>query len=96
MVHYTEEAEHDLDEVATYTEITWGSEQRDWYLRVLERTCEEIIPANLKFGMAKEVPKRPGLLRWHAEHHCIYFRQVADGIEIVRIMHERMDPEHHV
>jgi toxin ParE1/3/4 len=94
IVHYTEAAEADLDEIATYTLIQWGEEQRDWYLRMLEHTCESIIPKNLRFGVARPVPKRSGLLRWHAEHHYVYFRRVRGGIEIVRILHERRDPEH--
>lgn len=95
-VHYTEEAEDDLDEIAIYTTVTWGDEQCDWYLDMLEQTCERIIPGNLRFGLARKVPHREGVLRWRAEHHYIYFREVSDGIEVIRILHERQVPEHHL
>lgn len=96
IVHYTEAAEADLHEVAEYTRIMWGEGQRNWYLAMLERTCEVIIPQNLRFAIARPVPKRPGLFRWRAEHHFIYFREVEGGIEIVRILHEKRDVPRHV
>jgi toxin ParE1/3/4 len=95
-VHYTEEAENDIAEAAEYTRAMWGDAQRDWYLDVLERTCEVIIPQNATFGIAKPVPERPELFRWRVEHHYVYFRKVDDGIEIVRVLHERRDPERHL
>ncbi len=95
-VHYTEAAERDLEEIAIYTAITWGGQQRDWYLDMLEHVCERLIPVNLSLGLAREVPQRPGVLRWRAERHYVYFRSVPDGIEIVRILHQRQVPEHHL
>jgi toxin ParE1/3/4 len=92
-VHYTIEAENDLDRIATYTLEVWGPEQRDAYLTVLEETCETIIPRHLR--LARATPERPGILRWRVERHLVYFREVDDGIEIVRILHERMLPSRH-
>jgi toxin ParE1/3/4 len=93
-VHYTVLAERDLDEVAEYTRVMWGEAQRDAYIDMLQHTCESIIPAHRQ--IAKPVPKRPGLWRWRAEHHYVYFREVKDGIEVVRVLHERQDPPRHL
>jgi toxin ParE1/3/4 len=94
MVHYTEDAQRDLLAIGEYTTAQSGAAQRDLYFALLERTCEDFIPNNL--ALARPVPGRPVLQRWACERHVIYFRLVADGIEIVRILHERMLPEHHL
>jgi toxin ParE1/3/4 len=94
MVHYTEEAENDLFEIGVYTWAEWGEEQFVKYIALLRETCEDIIPRKHRF--ARSVPKRPGLLRWRCERHVIYFRKVAGGFEIVRILHDRMLPSMHL
>lgn len=93
-VHYTELAEADLDDIDDYTLTRYGDEQRDLYMRALEVACEETLPAFQR--VAQEVPQRPDLRRWRCERHVIYFRRVSDGIEVVRILHERMLPERHL
>jgi toxin ParE1/3/4 len=93
-VYYCELAEADLDEVASYTTEAFGAEQCEICLRMLEDTCERTI---LRFPDAgRPVAERPGLRRWRYESHAIYFRVVADGMEIVRILHERMLPDRHL
>jgi plasmid stabilization system protein ParE len=72
----------------------YGEEQRDLSMRALEVACEETLPAFQ--GVAQEVPQRPDLRRWRCERHVIYFRFVADGIEVVRVLHERMLPDLHL
>jgi toxin ParE1/3/4 len=94
MVHYTEEAENDLFEIGVYTWTEWGEEQFAKYMALLRDTCEDIIPR--KHRLARTVLKRPGLLRWRCERHVIYFRKVAGGFEIVRVLHDRMLPAMHL
>lgn len=93
-VHYTRAAEDDLHRIAAYTLELWGEEQRDVYLDVLEQTCEQVLPAYTH--IARDAPGHPGLLRWRMESHVIYFREVPDGIEIVRVLHVRMLPSRHL
>jgi toxin ParE1/3/4 len=93
-VHYTNAAARDIEEIARYTERHWGEEQRDLYLALLESACERMIPENVKH--ARRVPQRPQLLRWRCERHVVYFHLVDDGLEIVRILHERQLPLNHL
>lgn len=94
VVHYTKAAEQDLFEIGVYTLTEWGEDQLDTYMALLRATCEEILPR--KHRLARSVPKRPGILRWRCERHVIYFRRVADGLEIVRVLHDRMLPAKHL
>ena len=93
-VYYTRDAERDLDDIAEYTVAQWGKGQCAAYLDLLELTCEVIIAQNA--AHARAVPERPTLLRWRCERHVVYFRRVRGGIEIVRILHERMLPLSHL
>ena len=89
-VHYSEEAEQDLVEIGLYTWTEWGEEQYLEYMALLRDACEDIIPR--KRRLARGVPGKPDVRRWRCERHVIFFRQVRDGIEIVRVVHERMLP----
>lgn len=94
VVHYTNAAERDLFEVGVYTLGEWGDDQFQNYMELLRATCEEIIPR--KHQLARSVEKRPGLKRWRCERHVIYFRRIPDGIEVVRVLHDRMLPAKHL
>lgn len=91
---YTKRAEKDLHEIALYTIAHWGPEQWEEYGALLELACEEIIPKNLHY--ARPVPNWPELRRWQVERHVVFFRKVNRGIEIVRVLHERMLPARHL
>ena len=93
-VFYTVAAERDLAAIAAYTLEVWGIEQRERDLAMLEETCEQIIAAHRT--LAREVPERPGVFRWRAESHVIFFRDIGDGLEIVRILHERRLASRHL
>ena len=93
-VFYTWEADDDLVEIGVYTCMEWGDAQWALYRELLTHACETLIPQNA--DRARAVEGRPGLRRWRCERHVIYFRTVDDGLEIVRVLHERMAPELHL
>lgn len=93
-VSYTRDAERDVDNIAEYTVAQWGEEPCAQYIDLLEQTCEVIIQENARYG--RPVPQRPKLQRWRCERHVVYYRRVRGGIEIVRILPERMLPLHHL
>ncbi len=93
-IHYTIAAEQDLAAICDYTLLVWGAAQRDFYLDLLEETCEQIIPQHLH--LTRPVPGYTMLSSWRVEHHIVYFKRVRDGLEIVRILHERQLPGRHL
>ncbi|MBX3269555.1 MAG: type II toxin-antitoxin system RelE/ParE family toxin [Sandaracinaceae bacterium] len=93
-VFYTRAAARDLEGIAAYTRHVWGPEQCERYLDVLEQTCEQILPEHRH--LARDVPERPGIFRWRAESHVVFFRDVDGDLEIVRILHARMLPSRHL
>lgn len=92
-VHYSEEAERDLDDIATYTARVWGIAQRDRYIAQLETVCEQVLLEHYsKLARPYEHPAYPGVLQYRSESHVIYFRKVPDGLEILTIRHVRRAP----
>ena len=86
----TRKAWQDLLEIGRHTEQAWGRIQRNHYLGQLDEAfgligenpqighkCDEILQGYRKFPQGS---------------HVIYYR-VTDTVEIIRILHKRMDPD---
>ena len=88
----THNAKTDLRAIALFTQDRWGVEQRNLYIKQLDETfhslgnlpalgncCDEIMPGYRKFPLGS---------------HVIYYKSgVSSVIEIIRILHKRMDVE---
>ncbi len=87
-------AESDLLSIGRYTQKRWGIEQRNRYLNQIDvafpllaenpnkgKKCDHVIQGYFKYTVGK---------------HDIYFRKIETGIEIVRILHQRMDVKKHL
>jgi toxin ParE1/3/4 len=91
----TKKAMDDLIGIARYTEQTWGREQRRQYLKKLDsmfytladnpgigRSCDDI---------------RPGYFKQQEGSHLIFYRRgTFSKIEIIRVLHKRMDVALHL
>jgi toxin ParE1/3/4 len=84
----------DLKSIARFTLKSWGREQRNIYLSKLDE-CFHILADQPHLGSACD-DIRMGYRVYHAGRHLIFYRQKSTGIEIVRILHDRMDVEIHL
>ena len=93
--HLSNKAVDDLDSIWLYTMETWSEDQADSYYRELVMACQDIAnhPAYLDKDF-KEI--MPGLFGHHCNKHLIFYVLVEDGVEIVRILHEKMDFGRHI
>ena len=90
----THKALHDLKLIGQYTEHKWGRKQRNRYLSMLDR-CFHDLAASPFMGHDCGII-RSGYRTHQAKRHLIFYRVVAsDQIEIVRVLHDRMDAERH-
>ena len=93
--HLSKEAVEDLDSIWLYTLETWSEDQADFYYHELVKACQDI--ANHPTDLDKEYKEiMPGLYGHHLYKHLIFYILVEDSVEIIRILHERMDFEHHL
>jgi toxin ParE1/3/4 len=84
-------ARRDLIEIWHYTAEHWGEEQADRYVRLIDHAIQRLRDNPSIGSDCGHV--RPGLRRYPAERHRIYYRLAGMLIEIVRILHVSMDVE---
>lgn len=87
----TKQAKDDLKSIARYTQEIWGRDQRNKYLGILDN-CFHLLADEPGLGMACD-EIRENYRKFCIERHIIFYRKVADDIDVVRILHCRMDVE---
>jgi toxin ParE1/3/4 len=87
-------ARSDLEEIWDYTFETWGVEQAERYLRLLDQGFRKVA-GNPDLGRSCDAI-REGYRKYGVGRHVIFFRLGDDGVEVVRILHERMDVDRHL
>jgi toxin ParE1/3/4 len=90
----TRKAVDDLRSIGRYTQQTWGTQQRTRYLTQLDQRFAALAETPEMGRSCGEV--RPGYRKFPEGRHVIFYRTTADGIEIVRILHEAMDLRRHL
>ena len=86
------EAKKDLLDIRAYTQNKWGHQQAQQYIDALEKRCNELARSP---HMGRERPEiNPGYRSIAEGKHVIFYRTGDSGIEILRILHGRMDIEH--
>lgn len=88
--YLTNQAVKDLDDIWNYTFDEWSENQADKYYLLLLNSCQEIAE-NPDFGKKyNNVTDR--LLGYKSNKHIIFYRIISnDEIEVIRILHGRMD-----
>ena len=88
--HITNKAMIDLESIWNYTVKTWSEQQADSYYEMLISLCQPIAD-NPACGKSYD-DIADNLYEFIANKHIIFYRVVSQGkIEIVRILHGRMD-----
>ena len=86
----TEAAKADLKSIAAYTQRRWGREQRRIYAKQFDDAFH-MLAKSPESGAACDSIKI-GYRKFPNGSHVIFYRHLSDNeIEIVRILHKRMD-----
>ena len=86
-------AESDLEDIWLYTRDRWSVEQAESYLRTLFEAFADLA-SGARVGRVSDV--RNGYLKYTVGSHLIYYVQAAGRVEVVRVLHERMDVTRHL
>jgi toxin ParE1/3/4 len=87
-------AKADLEQIWDYTHH-WGVDQAEEYLRELQRAIDRAA-ANPRIGRACD-EIRPGYRKLAAGSHTLFYRVTVEGvIDVVRVLHQRMDVDRHL
>ncbi|MGV9668952.1 type II toxin-antitoxin system RelE/ParE family toxin [Nocardia niigatensis] len=88
-------AQADLEQIFDYTRELWDAGQAEAYLRELQRAIERVA-ANPRIGRACD-EIRPGCFKLTTGSHTLFLRLAAgDIVDVVRILHQRMDIDRHL
>ncbi len=78
----------DLECIWLYSRQTWSADQADRYHRSIIKVLEDVATGRKR---GRPVAARPGYLRCAVGAHMIYFRMGDDRVEVIRVLHQRMD-----
>ena len=87
-------AQADLAEIWDYTARRWGEVQAERYTRDIQAACEALSDGTLVGLSAEDV--RPGYRKIRVGSHVMCFRERSGTLEIMRILHRRMDVARHI
>jgi toxin ParE1/3/4 len=93
----SDRAEADLAEIWDYSAERWDAAQADRYIDALMSRFVWITENSALWKPRPDLAE--GLYSYPQQSHMIYFRTCADVrglIEIVRVLHGRMEPDKHI
>lgn len=88
-IFYRPEAIADIRDIANYTIERWGRNQAQGYIAALRKDIESLTTFALRYPIHE--PSALNLRRMNSGHHLIFYLVTDPSVEIVRILHERMD-----
>ena len=87
-------ARGDLEDIWDYTIKRWGLDQAEFYIRQL---WQHIDAAARWPTIGRACPEvRAGYYKYSSGSHILFYRRVEGGIDVVRILHKRMDFGQHL
>lgn len=93
-VRVSPKAEADLEDIWLYTRQAWSSAQADHYITAIFKRLEQLAADELSGQPYDHV--RLGYFKLVVGSHIAFYRQTDTNIEVVRILHARMDFERHL
>ncbi len=90
----TEPAKNDLISIWEYTTDQWSEEQADRYIDALDARFAWLTTNEGLWKARSEIKK--GLFSYPEQNHVILFWERHNEIEILRVLHGRMDLERHL
>ncbi|MCI9888018.1 type II toxin-antitoxin system RelE/ParE family toxin [Micrococcales bacterium 31B] len=90
---FTPAAERDLSTIWDFTAERWGAGQAKKYIREVQAAVERLVDDPERGRARDEV--RACYRSYAVGVHHIFYRHSANHIEVVRVLHKRMDFERH-
>jgi len=87
-------AKSDLSDIWDYTLATWGAEQAEKYTRKLWADIQSLAD---NLATSVDISDVRGNYRKSITgSHVVFFKLTATGINVVRILHQKMDFDRHI
>ncbi|ROR72857.1 type II toxin-antitoxin system RelE/ParE family toxin [Bogoriella caseilytica] len=90
----TPAAQRDLSSIWDFTEERWGIPQAETYIAEIRAAIERVADDPRRGRACDEI--RTGYRRYGIGSHLLFYVESAEGVDLVRILHQRMDPTRHL
>ncbi|WP_206445937.1 type II toxin-antitoxin system RelE/ParE family toxin [Agrococcus sp. KRD186] len=90
----TPAARHDLSSIWDFTEERWDVRQAETYVLEIRAAIERVAADPDRGRACDEI--RAGYRRYSIGSHLIFYVPSDHGVDVIRILHQRMDPTRHV
>ena len=90
----TAAAQRDLSSIWDFTEERWDVRQAETYVTEIRAAIERIADDPRRGRACDEI--REGYRRYGIGSHVLFYRQRPDGVDVIRMLHQRMDPTRHL
>jgi toxin ParE1/3/4 len=91
---FSRAAETDLDDNWNYSAEQWGLSQAERYIRMIEDTIVGLTHGTQPGQSASYA--RSGYRRVLVGSQVLFFKETLELIDVIRILHQRMDPSLHL
>lgn len=88
-IAFSTKARRELQGIYAYTVETWGDAQAETYLSGFDKMFAALRSGSAITRSAADV--KPDLRKVQVGRHVVFFRETAERVEVVRVLHERMD-----
>lgn len=90
----TPAAQHDLSSIWDYTEDHWGTLQAENYVTEIRRAVERVAEDPMRGRSCDNI--RTGYRRYSIGSHLVFYIDNDTSVDVIRILHQRMDPTRHL
>ena len=90
----TPAAQRDLSLIWDYSQERWDVHQAETYTLEIKAAIERIADDPRRGRSCEEI--RAGYRRYGIGSHVLFYLTTAAGIDIIRILHQRMDSTRHL
>lgn len=87
-------AQRDLSSIWDFTDERWDAQQAENYVREIQAAIERIAADPLRGRAVDGI--REGYRRYSIGSHLLFYIEREDAVDIIRILHQRMDPTRHL
>lgn len=90
----TPAAQRDLSSIWDFTQERWDENQAEIYISEIRAAIERIAVAPGRGRACDEI--REGYRRYSIGSHLVFYVERTDGVDVIRVLHQRMDPSRHL
>ncbi|MEO7123857.1 MAG: type II toxin-antitoxin system RelE/ParE family toxin [Lacisediminihabitans sp.] len=90
----TPAAQRDLSSIWDFTQERWDENQAEIYISEMRAAIERIADDPRRGWACDDI--REGYRRYSIGRHLVFYIERTDSVDVIRILHQRMDPTRHL